>query len=235
MLVKPCDDSPRPSPRAGRYASLAAFAVIGLAGVLLLALGRPALAAGPISPLWLGLGLLLPLAGLFLGRRDLVDGAPRDPDTGLAGPAELERRLHDEIARARRTDAALALVVLELDGPAPAARLRAAALSLALSCRRSDLPARLGPGELALLAPGAGAAAAALVAQRAQETLARMNERSPRHRSGTMSVGIADLQRSPGATAGELLAAARAALRHARAAGGAGGLALAPRQREQGW
>jgi diguanylate cyclase (GGDEF)-like protein len=80
----------------------------------------------------------------------------------------------------------LALLVIDLDGlkrindlgghPAGDEALRAAADALRMSCRLGDVPCRLGGDEFAVILPGAEAAAAELVAERAQRRLRELGK-----------------------------------------------------------
>lgn len=80
-----------------------------------------------------------------------------DTETGLAGAEYLLTRLGEEIARSRRHDRALYLLVLELQSfDAVAASevvrvRRAAADELRRQARRNDVVASLGPGRFAVI------------------------------------------------------------------------------------
>ncbi len=106
----------------------------------------------------------------------LADLARRDALTGLANRRAFEEALQREVARARRTGAALAVVALDIDhfkrvndtlghaaGDVVLAEVAARAQR---ALRAEDLLARIGGEELAALLPGATLAAAADVAER---------------------------------------------------------------------
>jgi diguanylate cyclase (GGDEF)-like protein len=86
-----------------------------------------------------------------------------DPLTGLANRRLLDRRLREELARVGRYRHPLALILLDLDGlknvndrkghEAGDNALRAVARTLQKTCRATDLVARMGGDEFAVLAP----------------------------------------------------------------------------------
>lgn len=106
----------------------------------------------------------------------LADLARRDALTGLANRRAFEEALQREVARARRSGGALALVVLDIDHfklvndtyghAAGDAVLSEVAARAQRALRAEDLLARIGGEELAALLPGATLAAAAEVAER---------------------------------------------------------------------
>ncbi len=106
----------------------------------------------------------------------LADLARRDALTGLANRRAFEESLQREVARARRSGGALAVVALDIDhfkrvndthghaaGDVVLAEVAARAQR---ALRAEDLLARVGGEELAALLPGATLAAAAEVAER---------------------------------------------------------------------
>jgi diguanylate cyclase (GGDEF)-like protein len=122
----------------------------------------------------------------FEGLADLL----RDPITGLYtrdGLLILGTRSQEEAQRTGRTLVLLCVLFENLqtlrDGFGPGAAERAlleVAELLAGSCRRSDLVARLGEAQFALLAVDADAPTATLLRKRLEKTLAAQNEtRSP--------------------------------------------------------
>ncbi len=152
-----------------------------------------------------------------------------DPLTGLANRRELGRRLDLELARASRAGEPLSLVILDVDDfkavndtyghPAGDAVLEEVARRLRAIGRRSDLAARLGGEEFALLLPGAGVELGATAATRLRRALGG----EPVDATGavvsiTCSAGLATYP-DHGATAEELLSGADAALYRAKAAG----------------
>ncbi len=106
----------------------------------------------------------------------LADLARRDALTGLANRRAFEEALSREVARARRTGAALSVVALDIDhfkrvndehGHAAGDLVLAEVAARAQrALRAEDLLARVGGEELAALLPGAALAAAAEVAER---------------------------------------------------------------------
>lgn len=106
----------------------------------------------------------------------LADLARRDALTGLANRRAFEEALQREVARARRTGEALAVVALDIDhfkrvndthGHAAGDLVLAEVAARAQRALRvEDLLARIGGEELAALLPGASLAAAAEVAER---------------------------------------------------------------------
>jgi diguanylate cyclase (GGDEF)-like protein len=165
-----------------------------------------------------------------------------DAATGLPIPALFRAQAEKAVATAAREQAPLTLLALDVDGLAGVnenfgratgdAALRLVGLSLGLSCRRADLPTRLGDDDFLVLAPWATGAAGVIIARRVQETLGRLLvERGCAARSLTVSVGIADLERVDAADLQALQQAATAALVHAKVSSKhGGGVALAPRR-----
>jgi diguanylate cyclase (GGDEF)-like protein len=106
----------------------------------------------------------------------LADLARRDALTGLANRRAFEEALQREVARARRTGDALAVVALDIDHfkrvndthghAAGDVALAEVAQRAQRALRAEDLLARIGGEELAALLPGATLAAAAEVAER---------------------------------------------------------------------
>ncbi len=106
----------------------------------------------------------------------LADLARRDALTGLANRRAFEESLQREVARARRTGDALAVVALDIDHfkrvndthghAAGDVALAEVAQRAQRALRAEDLLARIGGEELAALLPGATLASAAEVAER---------------------------------------------------------------------
>ena len=108
--------------------------------------------------------------------------ARRDQLTGLANRRAFDEGLDEAIARAARSGEPVGLLVIDLDDlkrinddgghTAGDQALCDAAAALRASVRAGDLPCRLGGDEFAVVLPGADAASALLVAERAQRALA---------------------------------------------------------------
>ena len=102
--------------------------------------------------------------------------ATRDPLTGLANRRVLDETLPREIARARRTDAPLSAIVVDVDHfkgvndrhghQAGDGVLRTVGDALEQNTKGYDVVVRLGGDEFAVLLPGCSAADAAQVAER---------------------------------------------------------------------
>jgi diguanylate cyclase (GGDEF)-like protein len=99
-----------------------------------------------------------------------------DPLTGLSNRRRFDRELADELTRARRYAKPLALILCDLDlfkavndrfgHPAGDAALRAMGEVLRQTVRETDLPARVGGEEFAVLMPETGPDEALEVAER---------------------------------------------------------------------
>jgi len=178
-----------------------------------------------------------------LGRLSQTDAL-----TGLANRRLFDQRLAEELARARRRGTPLALAIADVDHfkryndlhghPAGDACLKQVAAVLRDTARRpSDLVARLGGEEFALLLPQDDAAAAAALAERCLAALDRAalpHGDSPVAPQVTVSIGVADLAAlalAPPPAEGDASALLRAADRALYAAKQAGRhrVALAPR------
>jgi diguanylate cyclase (GGDEF)-like protein len=161
------------------------------------------------------------LAGLALASR-------RDGLTGLPNRRAFDEELAREVARAARSGAPLALVVLDVDRfkavndghghPAGDAVLREVAARAAAAIRQGDLAARLGGEEFALLLPGADLSGAAELAERVRAAVAG----APVPAAGqsiavTVSLGCAAL--APGEAPEALLGRADARLYEAKRTG----------------
>jgi diguanylate cyclase (GGDEF)-like protein len=129
----------------------------------------------------------------------LVELSRTDPLTGLGNPLAFEERLVHETARAARYGEPLSLLAVDVDGlksindrhghRAGDLALQAVARALRGGARASDLPARVGGDEFALLAPSTPTAAAAALAERIRSLVA-----SERRDGLTVSLGVATLE-----------------------------------------
>jgi diguanylate cyclase (GGDEF)-like protein/PAS domain S-box-containing protein len=139
--------------------------------------------------------------------------AEHDPLTGLHNRRLLERALAAQVSRCRRYGEQAALLVLDLDGfkqvndtyghKVGDELLKALAVELARRLRGTDLVARIGGDELAVLLPGTDAMAGCKVAANLEEAVAGCGiEADGRRISTTASVGVAAIDReSPSAEA----------------------------------
>lgn len=150
-----------------------------------------------------------------------------DPLTGLANRRWLHSRLGDELARAERHGTSLSLLLVDVDDlkrindegghAAGDVALRAVSTALRRTCRRTDLAARYGGDEFAVLAPLTSAEEAVALADRIAASL--RSERSAGRTAPTVSVGVADVVRAGEATPEALYAAADQALYEAKEQG----------------
>lgn len=165
-------------------------------------------------------------------RKELREEAIRDPLTGLYNRRFLLEALNQEVARARRADAALALLMLDMDnfkhvndcfghGVGDGVLMQVAKLLLE-NVRASDVVCRYGGDEFIVVLPGATAACAAGKAEDLRELLrhAVVEFHELKLPPATFSVGVAAYP-NQGRTGPELLAAVDAALYRAKHTGGA--------------
>jgi diguanylate cyclase (GGDEF)-like protein len=155
-------------------------------------------------------------------QRSLSDLARRDPLTGVGNRRVLSERLPYEIARHRRTERQLALLVLDLDGfkevndrlghTAGDQLLAEVAQALIATVRTGDTVIRHGGDEFCILAPETDAEHAQGLAARIREALAGV---SGVEVPVSASIGAAVFP-ADGATAEELLATADIAERSAK-------------------
>jgi diguanylate cyclase (GGDEF)-like protein len=160
--------------------------------------------------------------GYVLGRQAdaLVDLSRTDPLTGLRNQRAFDERLAEEVARARRYGGPLSLVIADVDGlkavndrgghHAGNLALRAVADAMRKDARQTDMAARIGGDEFALLAPNTVAGEAVALGERIRSLVAEQDAIPV-----TISVGVATLGgEQPDAAA--LLQAADAALYEAK-------------------
>ncbi len=190
-------------------------------------------ASGALSILWPGvledtrrpgwlIGELAHHAATALERAYLVrrlnSAARTDPLTGLANRRVWDERLGHELARARRENTAISLILIDLDRfksyndryghPQGDVLLREAAAALSLQLRTTDLFARIGGEEFAVLLPSCPLEDAILVAERLREAMPYQQ---------TCSLGVTAWDGM--ASAFELYATADAALYRAKETG----------------
>jgi len=168
------------------------------------------------------------LANLRLRER-LQQESIRDPLTGLFNRRYMVETLHRELARARRAEEALAVIMADVDHfkrlndsfghDTGDEALRVVAAALQAGVRSEDVVCRYGGEEFVIILPGA---TLPMAAQRARELCARLRTTPVPARDGqvpkvTMSAGVAATQGEVGPEA--LLRAADRALLHAKQTG----------------
>jgi diguanylate cyclase (GGDEF)-like protein len=166
--------------------------------------------------------------GLFIGRSTdrFRLSATTDPLTGLANRRMCQERVALELKRAARYGTALSLLLIDVDRlkqindrhghEAGDSALKRVAGALSASCRATDLAARWGGDEFAIVAPGTSAEEALPLAERVREALRRISDTPTKT---TVSIGIADVANLESPVAEALYAAADTALYDAKAAG----------------
>jgi diguanylate cyclase (GGDEF)-like protein len=173
--------------------------------------------------------LLMTALGWVLGRHedDLHAGSLTDPLTGLWNRRQLATRLQEETARAVRHRTALSFLLVDVDRlkqlndraghQAGDEALRRVAEAIRRSCRRSDVAARYGGDEFAVLAPATAGSDAAALAERIRVAVRESVASEP---TISVSIGVADLSDLPAIELQhELYAAADRALYLAKARG----------------
>ncbi|MDI3297796.1 MAG: GGDEF domain-containing protein [Bacillota bacterium] len=183
-----------------------------------MAAGRPSL-----LPLDASLALVLLLTGWALGtlsderrrlQQALAASALTDELTGLANRRHLFQRLRQELQRSARTGRPTSLALFDADAfkqvndrvghPAGDRVLAAAGRAMLHAVRLSDLPARYGGDEFALLLPETDENSARAVAER---VAARMSQAANAEVARLAQAG----SRTPGRSGGETAAAAQPA------------------------
>jgi len=150
-----------------------------------------------------------------------------DPLTGLANRRHFVQALATEIARSRRYGAPLTVLLIDIDyfkrvndrfgHAAGDSALATVANGLRSSCRQTDLPARYGGDEFALLLPETSAERGLHFAERLAAVLRTVPPYEAGAPSLTLSIGVAENAR--GEDADQLLKRADEALYQAKDAG----------------
>ncbi|HET6346985.1 MAG TPA: GGDEF domain-containing protein, partial [Myxococcota bacterium] len=168
--------------------------------------------------------------GLLLGSQEdrLRRLAVTDPLTGLLNRRYFSARLHQELARAKRYETPLSLLIVDLDWlkaindgsghDAGDMAIRAVATTLEHSLRATDIAARYAGDEFAALLPQTSASEAMGLARRISAQVRELGL-GPEGGPLSVSIGVADLEGSGGSSAEELFTAADEALYAAKAAG----------------
>lgn len=155
-------------------------------------------------------------------QRELRDLALTDPLTGLRNRRGFEMLTEQPIGLARRAGRGVVLLAADLDGlkrindagghAAGDRALVAVAAALNASFRKTDVLARIGGDEFAVLAVDTPPGAAELLTARVYAALERHNAAHPAGPAVALSVGTATLDDTSTASLDALLAAADAAL-----------------------
>lgn len=154
--------------------------------------------AASTALMFAGLGAIIGANEDLLERMTLTD-----PLTGLANRRHVDRRLREELARVDRYNQPLAMMLLDLDGlksvndagghESGDNALRAVARTLQHTCRSTDLAARIGGDEFAVLAPNITESEARTLAERIRKSLtAEASWVSTTLPPLTLSIGVAD-------------------------------------------
>lgn len=161
-----------------------------------------------------------------------------DPLTGLANRRHFDKRLREELARCERYSQPLALMFVDVDDlksindrkghEAGDNALRAVSRTLVRCSRATDLAARIGGDEFAVLAPSVTMAEAAIIAERIRSTLTAEASWVAADLPGfALSMGIADTRSVTELHPDRIYAAADRALLQAKQEG-KNRVALAP-------
>jgi diguanylate cyclase (GGDEF)-like protein len=222
-----------PSPRSKSYA--VAGAVLALGAPLGLLIVEALLVGIAPAPTWamarvqsaltvylymtISTTVVFTAFGWFIGRKSdrLDETSLTDALTGLGNRRQLDRRVHDELARANRYHTPLALLLIDVDRlkdindrgghQAGDRALEQVAKAIAATARKTDSAARFGGDEFALLAPETTAEDAMALAERIRERVNAGGIGSP-----SVSIGVADLHHATSHEAEALYRAADRAL-----------------------
>jgi diguanylate cyclase (GGDEF)-like protein len=190
---------------------------------------REELRADPWTYGYVALSTLVVFAafGYVLGRQadSLYVLAAKDTLTGLATRRVFEERLAQEHARAARYGTTVSVLIADLDGlkavndshghDAGDEALRAVGAAVTMGIRATDLGARWGGDEFAVVAPSTGVEDALSLAER----IRLLAERGHGSRPITLSIGVATRDPAASGTVDALLRDADAALYEAKRLG----------------
>jgi diguanylate cyclase (GGDEF)-like protein len=160
----------------------------------------------------------------------LIELSATDGLTGLLNARAFYERLHQEIARARRSGQPFSLLIIDLDGlksindrhghETGDRALRAVAQAMRDTLRATDVGARVGGDEFTLLAPNTAAGAAVTLAERIRTRTVEIHSELARL-AATVSLGVVtfDPLQETAADAAALMKAADEALYEAKRGG----------------
>jgi diguanylate cyclase (GGDEF)-like protein len=152
--------------------------------------------------------VMLTVLGWLVGRKEdrLEQMSETDPLTGLANRRRLQEQLVEEMNRADRYETPLALVLVDLDHlkdvndrfghDAGDQALMVVAEALRQTCRTTDLAARHGGDEFAVLAVNTTANEALALAERILLNVRRLSAGGAGQVPLTVSIGVSDLERA---------------------------------------
>jgi diguanylate cyclase (GGDEF)-like protein len=178
--------------------------------------------------LWLSTTVVFSIWGYWVGRKtdELVSASFSDPLTGLWNRRYLHQRTVEETRRSLRHDTCLSFLLVDVDRlkrindqgghEQGDEALRTVAGAISRVARATDVVARWGGDEFAILSPHTRAQQACALAKRIHETLEELaGDAGPI----TVSIGISDTNKSAAADERALLLAADAALYEAKRLG----------------
>lgn len=221
---------------AGAPVGLLAVRLVGSGGVDFSGLRREIEADWPtFAYVTLSTMVVFAVFGHVLGRHAdaLVELSRTDPLTRLGNPLAFAERLQEETMRLARYGQALSLLVLDVDWlkaindrgghQAGDAALRAVGRALRRGARQTDLTARVGGDEFAVIAPSTPPQAAAALGERIRSLVAEEGG------GFSVSVGVATMEQGSTSDPRVLIDAADAALYEAKSQGRNRVVSAAPR------